>query len=85
MLHDDLILVPGLILANGPTVQLSPIVAPKTIVFGFAKTFSYFASIKETIMSNCSILTYSDIIFKNAVNIDFYVTFNFKVTTNICS
>ena len=39
MLHDDLILVPGLILANGPTVQLSPIVAPKTIVFGFIKTF----------------------------------------------
>ena len=45
-----LILVPGLILANGPTVQLSPIVAPKTIVFGFIKTFfpilhlSYFFS-----------------------------------------
>ena len=34
ILHDSRILVPGLILAKGPTVQLSPIVAPNIIVLG---------------------------------------------------
>ena len=31
--------VPGLIRANGPTVELSPMVAPKIMVFGFIFTF----------------------------------------------
>ena len=39
ILHEFLTLVPGLIRANGPTVQLSPIVAPKIIVLGLTNTF----------------------------------------------
>jgi hypothetical protein len=41
ILHEFLTLVPGLIRANGPTVQLSPIVAPNIIVLGFSQSYIY--------------------------------------------
>ena len=46
MLQDRLMIVPGLIRANGPTVELSPMVAPKIIVLGFnIHVFPNFTSI----------------------------------------
>ena len=39
ILHVELIFEPGRILAKGPIVHLSPIVAPNIIVFGLIKTF----------------------------------------------
>ena len=47
MLHCGFIVVPGLILAKGPTVELSPMVAPKIMVFGFIFTLIAFIYLRN--------------------------------------